>query len=141
MALDLLQEALTEWGIGGKTSSGYGRFVTSSTVRPIQLAQAGTQTRTPDVPRPGTRVEAVLLEEKTKKGGWKARHDSSGLVGPIQNSGDVPGDKKPGDKVPLIVASANPREIAFRYPTAADWLQTQKPKGKPKGGQQPRGRR
>lgn len=69
------------------------------------------------IPRSGDHVEAVLLEEKTRKGGWKARHEPSGLVGPIQNSTDVPNDKKPGDKLMLIVASANPREIAFRYPT------------------------
>lgn len=71
-------------------------------------------------PNTGDKVETLLLEEKTKKGGWKAKHLKSELSGPVQNSSDVPSDKKPGDSVTLIVQSVNPREIAFRYPTAAD---------------------
>jgi CRISPR-associated protein Cmr6 len=80
-------------------------------------------------PQPGQRVEAKLLAEKTKKGGWKAKHEQSGLSGPIQNTGDVPGDKIAGDTLTLIVASANEREIAFRYPTAADEQRSKKGKG------------
>ena len=71
-------------------------------------------------PKSGERVDAVLLDEKTKKGGWKARHEPSGLQGPIQNTADVPGDAAPGNRVGLVVASVNPREIAFRWPTARD---------------------
>jgi len=97
----------------------------------------------PSLPSAGDPVDAVLLEEKTKKGGWKARHEPSGLTGPIQNSADVPADRKAGDKLTLIVASANPREIAFRYPTAADEQRARKPRGRPKGdrGGAPGGRR
>jgi CRISPR-associated protein Cmr6 len=100
------------------------------------------------LPRPGERVEAVLLEEKTRKGGWRARHVATGIAGPIQNSNDVPDEIRPGkktepsDTVTLIVQSANEREIAFRYPTAADEQQGQEPQGKSKGGgQPPRGKR
>jgi len=72
-------------------------------------------------PEPNTRVEAILLEEKTKKGGWKAKHEPSDRVGPIQNSGDVPADRKPGDRVTLIVMSAGVTgDIQFRWPTQAD---------------------
>ena len=71
-------------------------------------------------PKSGERVDAVLLDEKTKKGGWKAKHEPSGLQGPIQNTADVPGDEEPGNRVGLVVASVNPREIAFRWPTARD---------------------
>jgi CRISPR-associated protein Cmr6 len=90
----------------------------------------------PTLPKPGDRVEAVLLEEKTKKGGWKAKHQATGISGPVQNSNDVPGDKKAGDTVTLIVASANEKEIAFRYPTAADEQKPKQPGGKrpPRGG-------
>jgi CRISPR-associated protein Cmr6 len=70
---------------------------------------------------PGTQdiVQATLLEEKTRKGGWKARHDASGVSGPIQNSIDVPTDKNPGDRVRLKVANVkaspvNP-EVGFRW--------------------------
>jgi CRISPR-associated protein Cmr6 len=84
------------------------------------------------LPKAGDRVEARLLEEKTKKGGWKAQHIATGLSGPIQNTSDVPGDKKAGDTVTLIVASANEREIAFRYPTATDQQHAHKQPGKSK---------
>jgi CRISPR-associated protein Cmr6 len=107
--------------------SGSGRNMPQRTAQPQQPAP-------PSRPQPGQRVEATLLEEKTKKGGWKARHEPSGLSGPIQNSGDVPGEKSAGDKLTLIVASANEREIAFRYPTSADEQRFERSQGKPKGG-------
>jgi CRISPR-associated protein Cmr6 len=66
----------------------------------------------------GTVVEAALLEERTKKGGWKARHEPTGRSGPIQNSASVPATAKPGDRVTLVVASVSTREIAFRVPDA-----------------------
>ena len=74
------------------------------------------------LPQTGARVDAVLLDEKTKKGGWKAKHEASGLQGPIQNAADVPRDAEPGRRVDLVVASVNRkrREIAFRWPTAGD---------------------
>ena len=72
------------------------------------------------LPKSGDRVDAVLLDEKTKKGGWKAKHEPSGLQGPIQNAAAVPGDAAAGNRVGLVVASVNPRAIAFRWPTARD---------------------
>ena len=71
---------------------------------------------------PGERVEAVLLGERTKKGGWKAKHDASGLDGPVQNTGNVPDDAEPGQRVSLVVASVSVdrREMAFRWPTDRD---------------------
>ena len=81
-------------------------------------APIGSRARAPDpLPKPGERVEAVLTEEKTRKGGWKAKHEPSGLGGPIQNSRNVPSTAEPGQQVDLIVASANRREIAFSWPT------------------------
>lgn len=73
--------------------------------------------RLPSLPRPGEKLDAVLLEERTRKGGWKAKHLATGLSGPIQNSTLVPTDKKPGETVTLIVKIANPREMAFAWPT------------------------
>lgn len=67
----------------------------------------------------GQLVEAILLEERTKRGGWKARHTPSGLTGHIQNSAAVPAAAKAGDRVMLVVASVGSREIAFRVPDAA----------------------
>ncbi len=124
LALSLLKQALADWGIGGKTSSGYGRLVESGVAEsPRKPAPA---TRDVPLPRSGDQVEAVLLEERTRKGGWKARHEPTQLTGPIQNWQDVPGDCKPGDTVRLIVASVNTGQIAFRYPTQADEQRTGK---------------
>lgn len=122
LAMTLLQQALADWGIGGKTSSGYGRLISVEAVSKAlpQLASTAVRTDPRSIPHAGARVEGVLLDEKTKKGGWKARHDPSGLFGPIQNSADIPPDRKPGDILTLIVASVNEREIAFRYPTEED---------------------
>ena len=72
------------------------------------------------LPQTGERVDAVLLDEKTKKGGWKAKHETSGLQGPIQNTAAVPSDAEPGQRVNLVVASVNRREIAFRWPATGD---------------------
>lgn len=132
LAMTLLQEALAEWGVGGKTSSGYGRLVPPDSVR--HLASADTQAKPTALPKPGGRVEAELIEERTKKGGWKALHKPSGLSGAIQNAGDVPADKNVGDTLTLIVAIANEREIAFRYPTSADKERAQRAPSKGRGG-------
>ncbi|GIW97296.1 MAG: hypothetical protein KatS3mg111_0629 [Pirellulaceae bacterium] len=71
--------------------------------------------RPPGIPKPGDKVRAVLLEERTKKGGWRARHPASGLEGPIVNSGDCPADWEPGAEVELTVQSANAQQISYRY--------------------------
>lgn len=99
------------------------------------------------LPQTGARVDAVLLDEKTKKGGWKAKHEASGLQGPIQNAADVPGEVEPGRRVDLVVASVNRNrhEIAFRWP-AADEGGSAGPGGAPsrqgRGARRPgRGRR
>ncbi|HUT87430.1 MAG TPA: type III-B CRISPR module RAMP protein Cmr1, partial [Candidatus Heimdallarchaeota archaeon] len=68
----------------------------------------------------GDYVEAILLEEKTKRGGWKAKHEPTSMVGPIQNTEDVPADKKPGDIVELRVQIPKPHDFAFRWPTEQD---------------------
>jgi len=62
----------------------------------------------------GNVVEAVLLQEKTKKGGWKAEY--KGLKGPIAQSDRIPGDAKPGDKIKLVVAFSKKNEIHFKGP-------------------------
>lgn len=117
LAERLLRDALARWGVGGKTSAGYGRLVaperSSSAVHRGAVQPAGA------LPKPGDRVEATLLEERTKKGGWKAKHDPSGLRGPIQNTSDVPATAKAGDRLTLVVAISKPREIAFKFPTSA----------------------
>jgi len=117
LAERLLRDALEKWGVGGKTSAGYGRLIaperSTSSAQPPIAAPGGM------LPKSGDRVEATLLEERTKKGGWKARHEPSGLAGPIQNSADVPAAEKAGNRLTLVVASVSAREIAFRVPGAS----------------------
>lgn len=82
--------------------------------------------RAPSVPLPkaNEHVGAILLDEKTKKGGWKARL-AQGIPtpGPIVNSADVPSDATPGRQVTLIIHSVSVapdgsiRGIQFRWPT------------------------
>src|SRR5579883_428883 len=120
LAMEILREALAEWGVGGKTSSGYGRLVPAESLAGAGPRPSTGASKSKVLPKPGEKVETKLLEERTKKGGWKAMHVLSGLSGPIQNSGDVPSDKKPDDVLKLIVASATEREIHFRYPTLVD---------------------
>lgn len=67
------------------------------------------------LPKPGARIQAELLEEKTKKGGWKAKHLDSGLQGPIQNTKDVPTDAQPGQRIELTVAYVRSQEMAFKW--------------------------
>lgn len=132
LATTLLLEALAEWGVGGKTSSGYGRLVPPDDLR--RQASAATQAKSVALPQPGELVEADLIEERTRKGGWKALHKPSGLSGAVQNTGDVPADKNVGDTLTLIVAIANDREIAFRHPTPADEARAQRAPTKRRGG-------
>ena len=80
---------------------------------------------------PQGRVRAVLLEEKTKRNGWRAKHEESGLSGPIQNTALVPADKQPGDEVELDIAYANAETIAFKWPLPE---KPKKKKGKSGGG-------
>jgi CRISPR-associated protein Cmr6 len=68
------------------------------------------------IPRPGDLVRALLLTEKTRRGGWKAQHEATGLVGEIQNTEEVPADKRPGDAVTLKVMAVHTRGMAFRWP-------------------------
>jgi len=88
------------------------------------------------LPQSGDRVAAVLLEEKTKKGGWKARlAQGDPTAGPIVNSADVPDDAAPGQTITLIVHSitlgpdGSIRAIQFRWPAGTD-----KAKGKKRSG-------
>jgi len=109
-----LREALRWFGAGAKTALGYGRFGENAASTP-------TVTEKPK-PEPNLKVgeiiDAVLLEEKTKKGGWKAIDPISGKVGHIENTADVPPNKKPGDTVRLQIRSVHAGgALTFRWPT------------------------
>jgi CRISPR-associated protein Cmr6 len=105
-------------------------FVKTLTVELTAQAAAGDGGRKPaavvppasasNPPRSGERVEAVLLEEKTNKRKWKARHEASGLIGPVVNSELMPPDAKPGDRHSLIVKSViGGKSMEFQIPEAS----------------------
>jgi CRISPR-associated protein Cmr6 len=135
-AMEVLREALAEWGVGGKTSSGYGRLVDAKTegrVSPPQPSApppADRPSTTPVSPlsqlKPQQLVDAILVEDPKGKGRRFAQHVASGLVGPILNPDAVPAEQKVDDKVSLVVASisSDNKQIQFRWPMG------EQPKGK-----------
>ncbi len=84
--------------------------------RPTRPATATPQPRT--TYNPGTQVDAILLSERTKKGGWKATIAGTTLTGPVQ--GTPPADAEAGKTVPLVVAAFSaPQTISFWWPDSA----------------------
>ncbi len=102
------------------------------TWNPIQPTISSAAQPVRELPKPGDHVQVTLLSERTKKGGWQARHESSHLSGPIQNSELVPPSSNAGGTSEVIVAFCNGKEIAFRWPTAVDIARSQKPSKTPK---------
>ncbi|MCS7271383.1 MAG: type III-B CRISPR module RAMP protein Cmr6, partial [Gemmataceae bacterium] len=77
LALDLLVVAIGDWGIGGKTSSGYGRMKevdAANRKRPFSATALG-------LPAAGSIVEATLLEapKKTNRGEQKLHCGTGGI--------------------------------------------------------------
>ena len=91
------------------------RMKTFQTPPPPSIAPPMAPPPSASVLKVGVVVEGVLLEEKTRKGGWKAQETVSGLAGAIQNSQAVPLDAKPGDTVKLKIKIANPKDPAWEY--------------------------
>jgi len=68
-------------------------------------APAGTSTGTRQTLEKRQIVEALLIQSHTKKGGWGAHHEPTGIKRAIQNAADVPNDAKDGDRVEVYVFS------------------------------------
>lgn len=115
LAEKLLRQALQAWGVGGKTSLGYGRLVDVSS-QSSSSPQGRTAHQPP--PAPKSKVEVVLLETRSKSGKWRAQHEPSGLEGVIINSDEVPPSSKPGDRIHVEVQSVSAKkgqDSNFRY--------------------------
>ena len=61
----------------------------------------------PGLPKSGTAIPCVLLAEKTRKGGWRAKLVNRALAGPITNSADMPQSARPGQVVELRVGAVS----------------------------------
>ncbi len=103
LALDLLQEALRDWGAGGKTSSGYGRLV-----RPSSRHGAGAGHSGPSAPahpkpchRPGEKIKVTRIED-SKKGKPRFRADD-GIIGHF--AGEAPPEVEMNASIDVWVAN------------------------------------
>jgi CRISPR-associated protein Cmr6 len=63
----------------------------------------------------GKVIRAALLEEKTKKGGWRVRPVGMQSEGPVLGWEKIPADKQAGDEIMLVVHSANSNNPIFKY--------------------------
>ena len=93
-------------------------------------AYVSPPTRT-GLPRANDRVQAEILEEKTRKGGWRARHLDSGLEGAIQDTQSVPAEMRAGQVVELTVAWVNEHGVAFKWAEPAKRRQPRARKARP----------
>ena len=66
----------------------------------------------------GDQCEAVLLEQKTRKGGWIAKISGTAYEGPITNSDDVPTGTLAGTTVKLKIGTIDKEgcRIQFTWP-------------------------
>lgn len=81
LAMTLLQEALAEWGVGGKTSSGYGRLLApGKTLSPSKPSNARTTSTAPPRPKHARddQVAVTRLDDLKNKMKFRA---PDGLVG------------------------------------------------------------
>lgn len=109
---DHLVDALTWFGAGAKTAVGYGRFAER-----VSAPKQSDSIRSDVKLKVGDLVTAELLEEKTKKDGWRAREITSGRVGYIENTAAVPNNREAGDTVQLELRSDHANgTLAFRWP-------------------------
>lgn len=70
-------------------------------------APAKRERALPRAPRSGELVQAVLLAERTRRGGWRARLLDYALEGPITNEAAAPALATAHQQVTLRVAAAN----------------------------------
>jgi CRISPR-associated protein Cmr6 len=108
LAERLLLDALTKWGVGGKTSAGYGRLVT-----PDQAGSPGgsTSIQSPGArPGPrhkrGERITVTRVHDPTGKGKVRFRADDE-FVGHF--AGEEPPPVSIGEKVEVWIANVSPQ--------------------------------
>jgi len=63
----------------------------------------------------GELCDAVLLEQKTRRGGWIAAISGVNCEGPITNSGDVPAEMVPGMTVKLKIGAIDQKANRVQF--------------------------
>lgn len=125
LAMDLLKEALADWGAGGKTSSGYGRLGDSRSKPSLDTPELGRSATTPSTPRkdrtPGMLVDVKIVKVagKRDKGHRVEEVDDPRIKGILLLNRPTPKGLVPSEGVVLKVEvfnGANPKEIQYQWP-------------------------
>lgn len=124
---DAISSIFVEQWIGGATEGRWQRLGTEAGGFAHHFNGAAHNRRQPTVasgPRSGDEVACVLLPQKTRKGGWRARLLSRDLAGPITNTAAVPAAAQPGQAVTLVIEALGEdgARIQFRWPAASPEL-------------------
>jgi CRISPR-associated protein Cmr6 len=106
-AMAILIDALGERGVGGKTTSGYGRLEDPANAVRAQVASPSVQLR------PNDSVK-VKLTTRTRSGGWNAIHEPSGLSGTITDTTNTLAGKTVGETVQVWIHSVNRTSLQFK---------------------------
>ncbi len=104
----LLQDALAKWGVGGKTSVGYGRLVTGNQLGPAvgSSSTASSVARSGPRHQRGERVFVTRVEDPSGKGKVKFRADD-GFPGHFV--GEEPPVAAVGQNVEVWIANVSPQ--------------------------------
>lgn len=108
LAERLLRDALAKWGVGGKTSQGYGRLVAANQLGPA----VGSSSTAPSVAQSGPRhqrgerVSVTRVEDPSGKGRVKFRADD-GFPGHF--AGEEPPVAAVGQNVEVWIANVSPQ--------------------------------
>lgn len=119
LAERLLVDALCEWGVGGKTSSGYGRLVPAGQAATGRAASAGSPRKGPEATRPkhqrGDRITVTRVDDPAGKGKVRFRA-ADGFLGHF--AGEDPPQAGPGETVDVWVANVSPQgyTLTLRQP-------------------------
>lgn len=116
LAMRLLKEALAEWGIGGKTSSGYGRLTPPAPSRD----DARSPVTAPIPKRPArTPCKVTILEErKAPKVGFNVQ-EAGRRPGTLTLGSPPPGKIiSVGDQVDVLIHNDEPQCPQYRWPDA-----------------------
>jgi CRISPR-associated protein Cmr6 len=105
LAIELLKEALSEWGIGGKTSSGYGRLVVPPPPPPPAKRASGTTAK-------------VAIISARAKGGFNVQDFETGRKSGTLTLGSAPSgiDTKPGSVVNVLVHNDDATRPQYKWP-------------------------
>ncbi len=128
LAFTLLKTALQDWGVGGKTSSGYGRLVPLEVLTgKVADRQSVAAVPIPSRPEPkherGERITVTRIADP--KGKVKFQADD-GLIGHF--AGETPPSVDVGQTIPVWVANVSPQGYTFTQAQP----KISKPTGKPR---------